>query len=284
MHPQSRRAEEAVNTLKAAAKRHGIEVVHANEMPVESGDAPCDMVVSIGGDGTLLAAARQAYPAHLPAWGINVGRLGFLTTSGTDEIEAGIERIARGDYTVEQRALLEAKVTGGMAGEMDLVALNDIVLHRRSAAGLLTLDCELNGRFLQTYESDGLVVATPTGSTAYSLAAGGSILSPTLKAFIITPICPHSLSARSLVVDDSSVVVIKPRFEHPEDVITVTADGQTHSQLHAQRCTPKSGGDAGYAVTIRRAEENAGLVRFDEVIFSDVLRDKLGWAGGAPLR
>jgi NAD+ kinase len=284
VHPSSPHADEPLKRLRNAALSHGIELVVLDNTDSGKPVDGFDMIASLGGDGTLLAATRIAYPFRIPVWGINIGRLGFLTTSGTDEIEKGVERIAKGGYTVEPRAMLEAQVNGGINGPARLVALNDIVIHRKAIAGIITLDAELNGRFLLTYEGDGLVISTPTGSTAYSMAAGGSILSPTLKAFILTPICPHSLSARSLVVDDNSVLVVKPRFDRPDDVITVNADGQMLTELHPS-CAYSSGeSESPCCVVLKRAERDAGLVRFDEVVFSDVLRDKLGWAGGASKR
>ncbi|HDS30107.1 MAG TPA: NAD(+)/NADH kinase [Firmicutes bacterium] len=276
MHPKSPHAEDAVKRLHDAANGHGIKIIEINHFDSTQQAGSFDMIASIGGDGTLLAAARHAYPSHVPVWGINIGRLGFLTTSGTDFIETGVGKIASGDYMIEPRAMLEAEIEGGNNNQSKLVALNDIVLHRMAVAGMITLDAELNGRFLLTYEGDGLVISTPTGSTAYSMAAGGSILSPALRAFILTPICTHSLSARSLVVDDTSVLVMKPRFDNNDDVISVSADGQTMNELHPST-EPR-------AVIIRRAVWDAGLVRFEEVVFSDVLRDKLGWAGGASRR
>lgn len=279
VHPSSPFSDDAVKALRAAANARGIEL-----LPLDDGNTPgsgdaCEIVASVGGDGTLLAAARRACPQGIPVWGINIGHLGYLTTSGTDEIDAGMEKLAKGKYTVEPRTMLAAEVRGVLDGESHLIALNDIVIHRKAIAGIIALDAELNGRYLQTYEGDGLVIATPTGSTAYSMSAAGSILSPTLRAFILTPICPHSLSARSLVVDDTSEVLIRPRFEHPDDLITVIADGQTASVIHAP-----DGRSAESAVIIKRSDQDAGLVRFEDVVFSDVLRDKLGWAGGAALR
>jgi NAD+ kinase len=307
-HPQQSYAEAALARLRESAARRRIEIVELQESPGALSDRPCQVVVSVGGDGTLLAAVRHAYPADIPVWGVNVGQLGFLTTSGIDEIEAHVGRLAEGRYWVESRAMIEAVIECGKGFETRLVALNDIVVHRQvPGGGLMMLDCELDDRFLATYEADGLIVSTPTGSTGYTLSAGGSILSPTLPAFIITPICAHSFSSRSLVVDDSSVLVVRPRLKSEGEVAFATADGQAVATLSncAVRTVERgdssmirsTGGSAGASpsrphrgedgpdfckVILRKAGRSAGLVRFDEVFFSDVLRDKLGWAEGAP--
>jgi len=282
MHPLHEPAKEALRRFRKAASDHRIEIANLDENPQGIINPTCQAVASIGGDGTLLSAVRCAYPSDIPVWGINVGGLGYLTTSGTDEIERGVECIAKGEYRVEKRTMIEAVITGTSGRETRLVALNDIVVHRMvPGGGLMVLDAELDGRFLATYESDGLIVSTPTGSTGYNISAGGSVLSPTVPAFIITPICAHSFSARSLVVDDSSVLVVRPRLKMPGEIAFATADGQDVAELVDCPLRSGQGGADSCQVVIRRAERSAGLVRFDEVFFSDVLRDKLGWAEGA---
>lgn len=281
VHPFRELAAEAVDRFRHAAENHGIEIADLDKSPHDLDNPPCQAVVSIGGDGTLLAAVRSAYPSNIPVWGINVGDLGYLTTSTTDEIEAGVGHLAKGEYFIETRTMIEAAVKGKTGGETRLVALNDIVVHRRvPGGGLMILDAELDGRFLATYECDGLIISTPTGSTGYNISAGGSILSPTLPAFIITSICAHSFSARSLVVDDSSILVIRPILKMPGEVAFATADGQEIAELVDCPVRSSKKTTDGCTITVRRAERPAGLVRFDEVFFSDVLRDKLRWAEG----
>ncbi|HEX9744930.1 MAG TPA: NAD(+)/NADH kinase [bacterium] len=275
VHPQFQRATDAVDRVIACCEKHGVDVITIDEICDKSGNRLPEVVISVGGDGTLLTALQTACAQNIPVWGVNVGRLGFLTTSGINEIEDGVEKLVEGDYSVEYRSRLHAKVTGTKEDRDDILALNDIVLHRRFNSGIAVLEAELDGRFLASYEVDGLIIATPTGSTAYSLSAGGSILSPTLPAFIITPICAHSMSARPLVVDDSSHVVLRPKFDRSSADILMMADGQEASKLDPE--------DSEVKVSIGKAERDAGLVRFEEVIFSDVLRDKLGWSGGIPL-
>jgi NAD+ kinase len=283
IHPYYRRAEEALALIDSAASKFKIEIVRLEE---DSGpiEPSCQVAVSVGGDGTLLAAVHRAYPSDIPVWGINVGHLGFLTTSGLDGIEAGIECLASGKYVVERRSMLAAEAFKPDGSSVSMVALNDIVIHRDITTGQLGLEAELDGRFLVSYEGDGLIVATPTGSTAYGLSAGGPILSPALKAFLLTPICSHSLSARSLVYDDGSELIIRPLFISPGALCHATADGHAMLMMEGSSDWRELDYDDGYRVVIRRAEKTAGLVRFGEVVFSDVLRDKLGWAGVSPLR
>jgi len=288
VHPMQDRAQDAVERLKKAAESNGIGIIELGHDPENSCSADsksCEAVVSIGGDGTLLAAVRWAYPSNVPVWGINVGDLGYLTTSGTDDIEELTGKLSRGEYWVEDRTMVEGIVNGG---SKRLLALNDIVVHRHvPGGGLMMLDVQLNGRFLATYEADGLIISTPTGSTGYNMSAGGSILSPDLKAFILTPICAHSFSARSLVVDDSSELIVRPRLKYENEVAFATADGQEIAEL--VNCPTRDDDKAkefctNCEVVVKRGERPAGLIRFDEVFFSDVLRDKLSWAESAPKR
>jgi NAD+ kinase len=270
--------------MSSTAARYGIDVAPLMEgIPIPC-NPPCQVAVSVGGDGTLLAAVRRAYPADIPVWGINVGHLGFLTASGLDEIESGVEALSRGNYTVEHRSMIEAEVHVSSDQTVHMMALNDIVVVRDITAGQLSLEAELDGRFLASYDGDGLIVATPTGSTAYALSAGGPVLSPSLQALLLTPISPHSLSIRSLVFSDSSSLVIKPIFISPGAVARVTADGQLMLNMTGGTDWQDVNQGNGYSVAVRRAKRTAGLVRFHDVIFSDVLRDKLGWAGESPLR
>ncbi len=282
LHPRYEYAKDAHERLMAAADAHGIKIIDLTGEQEPATVEDCRVVASIGGDGTLLSAVRSAYPSDTPVWGINVGELGFLTTSGVNEIEQHVERLAKGDYQVEPRTMIEGTVSWG-EHETLLVALNDIVLHRQvPGGGLMALDVELNGRFLAAYEADGLIISTPTGSTGYTLSAGGSILSPTVAALEITPVSAHSFSARSLVVDDSSVLVIRPRLKTEGEVAFALADGQQVAKL--VNCPVRSGKQSADScrMVVRRSEKTAGFVRFEDVVFSDVLRDKLGWADAAP--
>lgn len=280
VHPIHEVAYDAVVQFKAAAESLGVEVVELGQNDADLSDIQCDLVASIGGDGTLLAAIRSAYPENIPVWGINVGDLGYLTISSVNDIEKCLGLLVDGDFWVEPRSMIEA-VIGGK--NKVLTAFNDIVVHRKVPGGnLIVLDVQLDGHFLGSYKADGLIISTPTGSTAYNLSAGGSILSPMLPAFIITPICAHSFSARSLVIDDSRVLVVNPMIKMPGDVILVSADGQDIALLENCKLHMEPDEAKGCEVIIRKAEQSVGLIRFEEIFFFDVLRDKLGWAEGRP--
>lgn len=283
VHPINELAREAVIRLKSLASDRGIEIIELGTESHAPVDISCEIVASIGGDGTLLSAVRTAYPCDIPVWGINVGDLGYLTISSVEEMGRSLDLLSKGKYWIENRTMIEATVSDEDGKDIRLTAFNDIVVHRHvPKGGMIVLDVELDGRFLGSYEADGLIFSTPTGSTGYNLSAGGSILSPNLPAFIITPICAHSFSARSLVVDDSSVLLVKPKIKAPGDVVLITSDGQEIAQL--DKCSLRSGTDdsVGSEVEIRRADRRVGLVRFNEVFFFDVMRDKLGWADGHP--
>ena len=229
IHPQYSRAEKALIALRTTADSLGLEIVEPCDQP---DCPPCQAIVSIGGDGTMLSAVKTAYPHDIPVWGINVGELGYLTTSGTDTIEADTRRLANGDFFIEERAMIEATIKFDNGEEVVLNALNDVVLHRSvPAGGLMMMDAELDGRFLATFEADGLIISTPTGSTGYNLSAGGSILSPDLHGFIITPICAHSFSARSLIYSDTSTLVVRSRLKTPGEIAYATADGWDVAEL-----------------------------------------------------
>lgn len=222
-----------------------------------------DMVVALGGDGTMLSAVRSSGPLGIPVLGINLGSLGFLTELTPRDLDQTLERISRGDYFVEKRMLLEAKVVGeGMAEP--LVALNDAVVDKGAVARVIHLDLYVNEEFISSYAADGLIVSTPTGSTAYSLAVGGPIIHPTIDAIIVAPIAPHTLAQRPMVFspeDRVRIVVASDRRG-----ATFTVDGQVACVLNS-----------GESVSIERAAFKTHLVRFAENSFYRVLRDKLGW-------
>lgn len=223
-----------------------------------------DCVLSFGGDGTLLSTARAVGTLQKPILGVNIGKLGFLTEVEVAELYRAIEKIQRGDYQIEQRMVLEA--SWGEPVRKDF-ALNDFVIVRRDAARVIRIRAEVNGEFLNTYTADGLIVASPTGSTAYSLSSNGPILSPTLQAFIINPLCPHTLTVRPLVINSDQVITL-----HVEKGYTAlfSADGQEEAEI-----------DEGTVVTIREASHKVHLIRLGERTFFEVLRAKLRWGEDA---
>jgi len=226
-----------------------------------------DVMLSIGGDGTILSTARIIGKAKVPILGIHMGGLGFLAEVPTADTFKALEQVLDDKYRLEERMVLAVDLQHG--GKLQTYyAVNDVVVDRGGSPRLLHTRVEVTGRKLNDYVADGLIVATPTGSTAYSLSAGGPIVVPTLEALTITPICPHSLSARSIVVPSTDKIVI--RFEESEEGIALTLDGQVRLEI-----------DSKAVVTTRRARWNINMVRLLDSDYFQVLRMKMGWSGEA---
>ncbi len=224
----------------------------------------CDMLITLGGDGTILAAAQSAARSAVPILGIKFGGLGFLAEVATEEFIPVMEGILRGDYTVQERMALQADIAK-KAGSF--FALNEIVVDKGTQYRVVRLKVTIDGELLNTYIGDGVMIATPTGSTAYSLAAGGPILTPDMRAMLITPICPHSLSARPVVVPEGSTIVIKHMLA--KEAVTISADGRLIGKLENDQ-----------RVEIRKADFSIKLVRPPAPYagsFYDTLRSKLNW-------
>jgi NAD+ kinase len=220
-----------------------------------------DLLVVIGGDGTMLRAVREIQGAATPILGINVGRLGFLTAVPSKNLAEALRLVARGEYFFETRQLIEAATPGPR-----LHALNDFVISRGAASRMIELEVSVNGEFLTNYRSDGLIVSSPTGSTAYSLSAGGAIVSPAAAVIALTPICPHTVSNRSLILSLDSVInvrVISGKLE-----VNVTADGQVQHDLAANEI-----------VRIRKSRRSVRLMHLKGSSFFETLRRKLHWSG-----
>lgn len=226
----------------------------------------CDLLVVMGGDGTILRAVQQM-PTRLPTIvGINTGSLGFLTCFASNEIDRAVESIGRRDFTISHRRLLEADLHLADGSRLALRALNDVVASRGERSQLVRIRALIDGHLLTDYNADGLVVATPTGSTAYSLSAGGPILLPDCGAFVVTPICPHVLTNRSVVVDDNSVITIE-----------VPSPGQSvHVSVDAELWHTLSSGDS---LTLRGSTATLPLAMPPGRHFSEVLQQKLKWSG-----
>ncbi|PAV49567.1 NAD(+) kinase [Pseudomonas sp. HAR-UPW-AIA-41] len=225
----------------------------------------CDLVIVVGGDGSLLGAARALAGSGVPVLGINRGSLGFLTDIRPDELELKVAEVLKGDYLTESRFLLQAEVRrhGEAMGQGD--ALNDIVLHPGKSTKMIEFELYIDGHFVCTQKADGLIIATPTGSTAYSLSAGGPIMHPKLDAIVIVPMCPHTLSSRPIVVDSSSElkVVVSPDLQiYP----LVSCDGQNHFT-----CTP------GDTITVGKKPQKLTLIHPLDHNYYEVCRTKLGW-------
>ena len=242
----------------------GPEVVPRTQMSARA----LDLVVVLGGDGTLLSAARVTAAVDVPLLGVNLGSLGFLTEVPLQSLYSMLEAIAAGRAAVEHRALMEVQLLRGdpVRGETvrgSYLVFNDAVVNKTALARLNTYDLHIDKAFVSSYRADGMIVATPTGSTAYSLSAGGPVLMPTVSAFVITPVAPHSLTHRALVVPDSVEIEILMRSE--EEVAYLSLDGQPGLDLRD-----------GDRVRCRRSEHQVNLFRTGSDFFH-VLRTKLKW-------
>ena len=199
-------------------------------------DAGLDLIVVLGGDGTLLSVARTAQSEGIPLLGVNLGSLGFLTETALDRLDPVLDAVLAGSCTIEERTMLEVEVLHGERTHGPFVVLNDAVINKAALARMIEMEAAVDGAYLTTYRADGLIVATPTGSTAYSLAAGGPIVYPDMEAIIITPICPHTLTNRSLVVPGR--VTVEVRIHSGGQDIHLTLDGQLGIELAPARPRP----------------------------------------------
>jgi NAD+ kinase len=222
------------------------------------------LLVVLGGDGTLLGVARQIKERPVPVLGVNLGQLGFLTETAQEDLETFFSRVLEGKFSVEERMMLHVQVLRGRRVLAESRSLNDAVISKSAIARIMELNVRIDGRFVAVYHADGIIVATPTGSTAYSLSAGGPIILPAMRAFCITPICPHALTNRPLVVPDS--VTIQITLESASSDATCTLDGQVGLRVRA-----------GDRLRIRRSTTGLTLIVPPERNYFDVLRKKLRW-------
>jgi NAD+ kinase len=227
----------------------------------------CDLVVVFGGDGTLLSMARVVAGRRASLLGVNLGTLGFLTEVPVAELLPTLSQVLAGRYTVDRRMMLEARVVRRGRRLPSLSLLNDIVINKSALARIIDLSISVDGRPVSLYKADGLIVSTPTGSTAYSLSAGGPIVDPSLQAIVLTPICPHTLTNRPIVLPDSSRIEV--RLDTPDEDVYLTLDGQVGVPLQC-----------GDVVRVRRAAGWLRLVQPLERDYFAVLRRKLKWGGG----
>lgn len=224
-----------------------------------------DLIVVLGGDGTLLSIARFVGERETPILGVNLGALGFLTQAAMDEARSSIERVLDGDYSVDRRITLEAKVlsSDGKNLQATVTALNDVVIHQRQLGRLLEIDVIADGQPFCSYRADGLIVATPTGSTAYALSAGGPIIFPTLEVVVMAPICPHTLTNRPVVLPDSCALELRTNATDHDAMLT--ADGQEGVPLGAND-----------RVLIGKGKSSVVLIRSSHSYF-EIWRNKLRW-------
>ena len=223
-----------------------------------------DLVIVLGGDGTLLSVARHSGPRRVPVLGINMGGLGFLTDVRPEEAFQAIERVLAGHYRLERRSMLDTCVMRGGKPLRRFQALNDVVINKGALARILDLETSVDGVPLCTYKADGLILSTPTGSTAYSLSAGGAIVEPSIGVLLILPICPHTLTQRPIVLPERSHVRIA--VCSPDEDVVLTIDGQEGMELATDD-----------VVAVRPAKHRVHLVRSPEHSFFELLRTKLRW-------
>lgn len=224
----------------------------------------CDLIIVLGGDGTLLSAARAIGKREIPLFPVNLGGLGFLTAITIDEVFLELERALRGEHRIAKRKLLNTELVRGGKTVVAYDALNDAVLTKASIARMIDLQSYVDEQFVANYKADGLIICTPTGSTAYSLAAGGPIIFPSVPAICMTPICPHMLTNRPVLVPETSVIRIISGG--PDESVYLTIDGQTGNPIRE-----------GDTIICRSSQFSLNLVRPPRMMFFDVLRQKLKW-------
>ena len=268
-------ARELLRKLTGLLRRRGIHYLcdpatakllgergRSRTLPVLTGAVK--LLVVLGGDGTLLGVARNLTDRPVPVLGVNLGKLGFLTETALGDLEAVLASVLDGHFEVEERMMLQVQVLRGRKSIATSTLLNDVVINKSAQARILEMDVRIDGQFVAIYHADGLIVATPTGSTAYSLSAGGPIVLPGMKAFCITPICPHALTNRPLVVPDSVTIQVTLESESPD--VYCTMDGQIGLPLKA-----------GDRLKVRRSGTTLPLIVPQPRNFFDVLRKKLRW-------
>jgi NAD+ kinase len=260
-------------------RARGIEVVYdtdtaaaigngARALPKETLGRDSDLLITFGGDGTLLSVARHA-PEHVPIVGVNMGTLGFLTEIRVEEFPHVLELALEGTYDVEPRVTFTVSVSGpGRDGSQRYRVLNDCAINKSAVARIIEMKVSVAGLFVSTFRGDGLIVATPTGSTAYNLSAGGPIIYPTMNAVVITPICPHMLTNRPLVLPDELDIEIGLATPDSKDIF-LTLDGQEGFEISDRD-----------RVCVRKSEERVLLVQSPDKNYFDVLRNKLKWGEG----
>jgi NAD+ kinase len=267
----------ALQTLRRLAPGLNLELLLESELSRSLGDKPftspqdIDALLTLGGDGTLLRGARMLEGQEVPILGVNMGRLGFLTCCPAEQLETSLMRFARGDYHVESRLTIRASVSGSdRRARNEWVALNDVAIHKGGFARVVEFIVAVDDELIGSYSADGVVISTPTGSTAYSLSAGGPVVVPTLDAIIVTPVSAHTLAIRPVVVSPTARITVQAEGA-PEELM-ITVDGQAGTTLHP-----------GDTLSVVKSDRTIKIVRFPGSSFFATLREKLGW-GGIPER
>jgi NAD+ kinase len=263
-------ARQVVSWLAQRGIGAAAEPEQASELGVTAVDkaemfSSFEAILILGGDGTLLATARHAGAREVPVLGVNLGRLGFLTEIALEEIGPTLERVLAGQAAIDRRSMLRATVRRPDGRSQVYQALNDAVLSRGSLGRTVEIEARVDGDFLALFKADGVILATPTGSTAYSLSAGGPLVHPSVRVIVLAPICPHTLSVRPIVVDDG--VKLEFRLRSSGEELLLTLDGQETVRI----------GETD-TVEMTRSPNAVCLVRAPQLSFYDLLRTKLGWA------
>ena len=258
-------AEELSGWLKSRnIKLAGEPICAGKDLDAASVDLDADLIVVLGGDGTMIATARMIGDRDVLVLGINYGSLGYLTDFRIEEMFPALESIAAGGYEIDKRVMLEVQ---HLRGQNKLAAgrvLNDVVINKAALARIIEIEVKLNGLFVNSFRADGLIVATPTGSTAYNLSAGGPIVYPSMNAVVLTPICPFTLTNRPIVVPDRAEIELT--LDNENEGVVLSLDGQTGYPMKA-----------GDRVVIRKSDITFNLVQPANRNYFDVLRDKLKW-------
>lgn len=234
------------------------------EVPPSELAESVDLILVLGGDGTMIATARMLGDREVPVVGVNYGGLGYLAEFRIEELYVALEAILAGDYRLEQRVMLAVELLRGDQQVTRNRVLNDVVINKSALARIIEIEAYMNGQFVNAFRADGLIVSTPTGSTAYNLSAGGPVIYPSMKAVVITPICPFTLSNRPIVIPDESLIELRLKTEN-EDV-ALTLDGQVGFPLKPEDW-----------VVIRKSQTSFNLVQPANRNYFEVLRDKLRW-------
>jgi NAD+ kinase len=237
---------------------------HLNSMGKEDIPTNVEMIIVLGGDGTLLSVARLVGEHDVPILGVNLGGLGFLTEITLEELYRVLEKVVQGDFITDERVVLHASVIRRGERMAEFVVLNDAVINKGALARIIDLETTINGEYLITFKSDGLILSTPTGSTAYNLSAGGPIVYPSLHCIIITPICPHTLTNRPIMIPDD--VEIRATLKTKQQEVTLTLDGQQGFTLEFED-----------VVEVKKAEGHILLITSPYRHYFEVLREKLKW-------
>jgi len=259
--PRGAESESSLQQLREFLRKRGCEVLPEG---VDAGSAKADLAIVIGGDGTMLAAARDLVRHHVPLVGINQGRLGFMTDIGLNDMQSGIGAILDGKYAIEERSLLEAEITRAGKSMLRTIALNEAVIGKGSQGRLIEFELRVDDEFVYRLRADGIIVATPTGSTAYALSAQGPILHPTVPALTLVPLNPHTLSARPVSVSDRCVIEI---------VMVHSLDARAHFDGLALHDMAE-----GDRLILKRSADAVRFVHPPGYHYFATLREKLGWS------